>query len=117
VIGPQDVPLSPVGNEQYSTIEDGIRAVVRQSDPEGDRLIEALVVEIAVAGGEAPITTCGCRKLIRASDLALRLRTRSSCASRLNAFRNRASNLEHAQLQHTIAGVVSDTAEVTGLAE
>jgi hypothetical protein len=58
---------------------------------------------------------CGCRKLIRGSDLALRLRTRSSCESRLNAFRNRASNLEHAQLQHTIAGDVSDTAQVTGL--
>jgi hypothetical protein len=44
----------------------------------------------------------------------LRLRTGSSCDSRLNAFRNRASSLEHAQLQHTIAGDASDTAQVRG---
>jgi hypothetical protein len=36
---------------------------------------------------EGAAQRCGCRKLIRASDLALRLRTRSSCESRLNAFR------------------------------
>ena len=56
-------------------------------------------------------------KLVQACYLALRLLTRSSRASRLNAFRNRTSNLEHAQLQHTIAGVVPDTAQVTGFAE
>jgi hypothetical protein len=60
---------------------------------------------------------CGYRKLIRACDLAICLPIRSSYASRLNAFRNRTSSLEHAQLQHTIAGVVSDTAQVTGMAE
>jgi hypothetical protein len=60
---------------------------------------------------------CECRKLIRASDLDLRRRTRSSCESGLNAFKDRASNLEHAQLQHTTAGDVSVTAQVTGLPE
>jgi len=40
-----------------------------------------------------------------------------SCASRLNAFRNRTSKLEHAQLQNVIAGQASDIAQVTGLAE
>jgi hypothetical protein len=45
-----------------------------------------------------PDQRCGCRKLIRASGLAFRVSIQSSGASRLNAFRNRTSRLEHAQL-------------------
>jgi hypothetical protein len=43
---------------------------------------------------------CGCRKLIRASDLALRHAPSLSRAPRLNAFTNCGLKLEHAQPQN-----------------